>query len=88
MPVMFANSRINLNITLNIKTAIPLRALDIMGAGGFLLTNYCPELSEYMVDGTEFVSYSLMQGIAWKKRYIMVQHEELRKRIADSGRKK
>ena len=39
---MFANSKVNLNITLrNIKTGIPLRALDIMGAGGFLLTNYC-----------------------------------------------
>lgn len=54
MPVMFANSKVNLNITLrNIRTGIPLRALDIMGAGGFLLTNYCYELSEYMNDGDD-----------------------------------
>lgn len=41
MPYVFANSRINLNITLrSIQSGIPLRAMDIMGAGGFLLTNF------------------------------------------------
>ncbi len=41
MPYVFLNSKINLNITLrSIKTGIPLRAFDIMGSGGFLLTNY------------------------------------------------
>lgn len=58
-----------------------------MGAGGFLLTNYCPELSEYMMDGSEFVSYS-DAGDCVEKAVYYVQHEELRKRIADSGRKK
>lgn len=38
MPVMFANSAINLNVTLrNIRTGIPLRALDIMGQEDFFL---------------------------------------------------
>lgn len=41
MPLVFANSRINLNITLrSITTGIPLRCMDIMSCGGFLLSNY------------------------------------------------
>ena len=41
MPLIFANSRINLNITLrSITTGIPLRCMDIMSCGGFLLSNY------------------------------------------------
>lgn len=36
MPYVFKCSDINLNITLrSIKTGIPLRAMDIMGAGDF-----------------------------------------------------
>lgn len=41
MPVVFCNSKINLNISLRtIRNGIPLRAMDIMGAGGFLISNY------------------------------------------------
>ena len=41
MPLVFKHSKINLNITLrSIRTGIPLRAMDIMGCGGFLLTNF------------------------------------------------
>lgn len=40
-PYVFKTSKINLNISLrSIKSGIPLRAFDIMGAGGFLLTNF------------------------------------------------
>ena len=36
MPLVFNNSRINLNMTIrNIRTGIPLRVWDILGAGGF-----------------------------------------------------
>lgn len=39
MPLVFQNSRINLNITLkSIQTGIPLRCMVIMGSGSFLLT--------------------------------------------------
>ncbi len=41
MPKVFRMSRINLNFTIpNIKTGLPLRMWDIMGAGGFLMTNF------------------------------------------------
>ena len=85
MPVMFANSAINLNVTLrNIRTGIPLRALDIMGAGGFLLTNYCPELNEYMTEGKDFVSY-IDAGDCCEKAVYYIEHEAERKKIAANG---
>lgn len=82
---MFANSAINLNVTLrNIRTGIPLRALDIMGAGGFLLTNYCPELNEYMTEGKDFVSY-IDAGDCCEKAVYYIEHEAERKKIAANG---
>ena len=40
MPKIFKTSRINLNITLKIsQSGIPLRVMDILGSGGFLLSN-------------------------------------------------
>lgn len=85
MPVMFANSAINLNVTLrNIRTGIPLRVLDIMGAGGFLLTNYCPELNEYMTEGKDFVSY-IDAGDCCEKAVYYIEHEAERKKIAANG---
>lgn len=85
MPVMFANSAINLNVTLrNIRTGIPLRVLDIMGAGGFLLTNYCPELNEYMTEGKDFVSY-IDAGDCCEKAVYYIEHEVERKKIAVNG---
>lgn len=88
MPVMFANSKVNLNITLrNIKTGIPLRALDIMGAGGFLLTNYCYELNEYMVDGEDYVTY-LDTGDCCEKAVYYINHDTERQNIAGRGKEK
>ena len=56
MPLIFRESKINLNITLrSITSGMPLRALDIMGAGGFLLSNYQQELAENYIDGEELV---------------------------------
>ena len=41
MTKVFKASSINLNITLKIsQSGIPLRVMDILGAGGFLLSNY------------------------------------------------
>ena len=57
MPLVFKYSKINLNITLrSIRNGIPLRAIDIMGAGGFLLTNYQSDFAMHFVDGEDFVT--------------------------------
>lgn len=88
MPYVFRHSRINLNITLrSITSGIPLRAMDIMGAGGFLMSNYQPELAEYFVDGQELVLFDSTQDMQWKLDYYL-KHEEERRQIAKCGYEK
>lgn len=88
MPKVFRNSRINLNITLrSIESGIPLRALDIMGCGGFLLSNYQPELAAYFEDGKEMVLFYDKQDCLDKIAYYLA-HEEERNRVALAGREK
>lgn len=88
MPYAFMNSKINLNITLrSIKTGIPLRALDIMGSGGFLLTNYQQEMFEYFEADKDFVYYTDYEDLLDKVDYYL-EHDEERKSIAANGCRK
>lgn len=85
MPVIFADSKVNLNISLKtIRSGIPLRVLDIMGCGGFVLSNYQEELLEYFVPGEECAVYENLEDLYWKADYYL-KHEEERKRIAAAG---
>lgn len=87
MPKVFKSSRINLNITLrSIKTGIPLRALDIMGCGGFLLSNYQSELAECFDEGKEIVMFYSLDDCIEKIKYYL-EHEEERSAIAFAGNK-
>lgn len=88
MPVMFNQSSININITLRcILSGISLRALDIMGAGGFLLSNYQPELAEFFEEGKEMVMFYDRKDLLEKTRYYLL-HDDERREIASNGRKK
>lgn len=88
MPRIFKQSKINLNVSLKcIQSGIPLRALDIMGSGGFLLTNYQPEIAENFVDGEELVMYTSMEDAVKKCAYYL-KHEAERKEIAQKGYQK
>ena len=88
MPRIFHRSKINLNFTMrSIKTGIPLRALDIMGAGGFLLTGYQAELDEYFVNGQDLVMADSPADMQQKISYYLV-HEKEREEIARNGQKK
>ena len=85
MPYVFAESKINLNITLrSIKTGIPLRDLDIMGSGGFLLTNFQSEFLEYFTHDEDFVYYNDYNELMDKVDYYLI-HEKERKEIALNG---
>ena len=85
MPKVFKASKVNLNVSLKcIQSGIPLRALDIMGSGGFLLTNYQPELAEYFADGEELVMYTSLEDAVAKCIYYL-ENEEERKQIARNG---
>ena len=69
------------------RTGIPLRALDIMGCGGFLLSSYQQELDEYFLDGEECVMYSSIED-ALAKADFYLKNTELREKITASGMKK
>ncbi len=85
MPFVFRNSKININISLrSITSGIPLRCLDIMGARGFLLSNYQPELAEYFVAGEDFVYFESDEDLLDKIEYFLV-HEDERRQIANNG---
>lgn len=85
MPDVFYRSKINLNLTLrSITSGIPLRALDILGCGGFLLSNYQPELCEYFTPDVDFVYFNDMDDLEQKVCYYLA-HEEERCAIAAHG---
>ncbi|MBO6260854.1 MAG: glycosyltransferase [Lachnospiraceae bacterium] len=81
-------AKINLNITLrSIVNAIPLRAFDIMGCGGFLLTNYQADFEDYFIPGTDFVYFESKSDLIEKAGYYL-EHDDERLAIAYSGYKK
>ncbi len=88
MPFVFRNSKLNLNITLkDIRSGIPLRALDIMGSRGVLLSNYQPELAEMFEDGKDVILYESVEDVVEKMDFYL-KREDLRERIAKSGYRK
>lgn len=88
MPKVFHLSRINLNITIKpIQTGLPLRIFDIMGCGGFVMTNYQTEIPEYFEIGTDLETYSGMEELIDKCAYYL-EHEEERATIALNGYRK
>ncbi len=88
MPVVFKQSRINLNISLrSIKSGIPLRAFDIMGSGGFLLSNFQADFLDDFVPGEDFVYYESKEDLLQKIDYYLT-HEKERQDIADNGHHK
>lgn len=85
MPVIFSDSKINLNISLKtVRTGIPLRVIDIMGCKGFVMTNYQEEIGEYLAMGEECVVYESLEDLCEKTCYYL-KHEEERKSIAQAG---
>lgn len=88
MPLVFRNSKVNINITLrSITTGIPLRALDIMACGGFLLTNYQSELMEYFTENKDCVFYYDLEDMVIKTDYYL-RNETERRKIAEEGCRK
>lgn len=88
LPKIYHLSRININSTLHtITSGIPLRVFDIMGVGGFVLTNYQPEIEELFIDGVDLAIYRDLDEFEDKVRYYL-SHEDERIRIAMNGYKK
>lgn len=85
MPYVFKCSDINLNISLrSIRSGIPLRCFDIMGAGGFLLSNYQADFYEHFVPGEDLVLYESQDDLISKCSYYL-KHDSIRRQIAANG---
>ena len=84
-PAIYNSSKINLNITLrSIINGIPLRAFEIMGSGGFLLTNYQSEFLDYFVPGEDFDFFESPEDMIRKIDYYL-EHDELRNQITQNA---
>lgn len=85
MPVLFRIAKINLNASMrSIKNGIPLRAMDILGCGGFLLSNFQEDFLRHFDEGVHFVSYSSLEEAVDKCRFYLT-HEEERKKIMENA---
>ena len=88
MPCIFKLSKINLNITLrSIQNGIPLRAYDILGAGGFLLSNYQIDLARHFVPDEDFVYFEDRNDLLRKIDYYL-KHDDERMAIAQNAHDK
>ncbi len=88
MPKVFRASKINLNFTIpNIKSGIPLRIWDVLGCGGFLMTNYQAEIPYYFKEGEDLVCFDGIEDLQEKVGYYL-SHEKERREIAQNGYRK
>lgn len=88
MPLVFHNSKINLNFTAkSIREGLPLRIFDVLGCGGFLITNYQTELPDIFSIGEDLEAYTSEEDLLYKAEYYLT-HENDRLEIANNGYKK
>ena len=88
MSLVFASSRLNLCPTLkSIASGIPLRALDIMAAGGVLFSNFQVELAEYFTDGEDLIMYESLEDAFAKADYYL-KDDNVLKQISSNGHDK
>lgn len=86
--LIYKCAKINLNITLrSIVTGIPLRIFEIMGSGGFVISNYQEDVLEHFIPGEDIVLYTDYEDLMNKVEYYLI-HEEERERIARNGYEK
>ncbi len=85
MPLIFNRTGINLNITSKpIRSGIPLRVFDVIGCGGFLITNYQTELPEFFSIGEHLEAYDSMEDLDNKVQFYL-EHPQIRQEIARNG---
>ena len=70
-----------------IETGLSLRIWDVLGCGGFLLTNYQAEIPEYFEIGRDLETYESMEELEQKIQYYLT-HEVERIEIAINGYEK
>ncbi|MBQ7954127.1 MAG: glycosyltransferase [Lachnospiraceae bacterium] len=85
MPKIFRCSKINLNITIkSIQSGLSLRVWDVLGCGGFLLSNYQSEIPEYLEIGKDLDCYESLADLKQKAAFYL-KNDDLRNEIARNG---
>lgn len=85
MPRVFRQSKINLNTTMRtIRTGLSQRIWDVLGCGGFLLTNYQSEIPENLEIGKHLVAYESIEEACELIDYFL-SHDDEREEIARQG---
>lgn len=86
MPRLFQVAKINLNDTRRSnKNGIPLRAMDIMGCGGFLLSNYQEDFYRHFEPGVHMDMYGSIDEAIDKCNYYL-KHDTERERVKQNAR--
>ena len=88
LPKAYNLSKINLSISIHsISSGVPLRVFDIMGAGGFILTNYQPEIDELFENGKEIFCYHNFDEMREICKFFLT-HEDARLNVLLAGYKR
>lgn len=76
MPQVFKSCRINLCPTVRAnRTGIPLRIVDVLGAGGFLLSSHQAELDDFF-EKDELATYDCVEEAMDKINYYLTHEDE------------
>lgn len=87
MPWIFQNTAINLHSTIpTIETGISLRIWDVLGSGGFLLTDYREDLLEFFQSEKYLSVYEDTEELTAKAEFYL-QRDTLRQDIAKRAQK-
>lgn len=85
LPNAYRFSKINMNLTMRgITSGVPLRVFDIMGVGGFSMTNYQPDVDELFSPGKDIEVYHSFDEMVEKVEYYL-RHDDVRQKIAFEG---
>jgi len=87
---VFNQSRINLNFTRSWRKRrrqIKARIFEVVGCGGFLITEFGERLDEFLVPGQDLVMFDTREELVEKVLHYL-EHDAEREAIADSGYRK
>ncbi len=86
LPQIYRESKINLNFTRAYvgDGGLPVRIFDVLGAGGFLITNFTEELNRLFVPGKDFAIFRDEGELVEMVGYYL-EHPEERYFMAENG---
>ncbi|MBN2803638.1 MAG: glycosyltransferase [Deltaproteobacteria bacterium] len=88
LPVLFACSQININVTAEqMPTAVNQRVWDVPASGGFLITDYREDAVDFFKEDEEIVVYKNFEEAKDKVKYYL-NHKEIADSIAKKAHEK